>query len=170
MKTDQYHRVVVDEKEICEALYSNPDLDLNNIELEDPRLYNNAIDINYSDLNKIKQLESIDLLPDEWHKQNQKLWNIPENYKRLDIAKYVLDQCKNQVELQRAGEELLIYAERNLLPMLCYLKYLVDIMKQNDIVWGVGRGSSVASFVLYIIGIHKINSIEYDLDFNEFMR
>ena len=54
--------------------------------------------------------------------------------------------------------------------MLCYLKYLIDTMRENSIVWGVGRGSSVASFVLYKIGVHRINSLYYDLDFNEFMR
>lgn len=170
MKIDQYLRVIIDEKEICNALYSNPELELNNIELEDPSFYNNAIDVNYSDLNKIKRLESIEISPDQWHKKNQTNWNIPDDYKRFDVAKYVLDQCNNETELQRAGAELLVYAERNLLPMLCYLKYLVDTMKENNIVWGVGRGSSVASFVLYKIGIHRIDSIEYDLDFKEFMR
>jgi hypothetical protein len=48
--------------------------------------------------------------------------------------------------------------------------YLVDFMRENKIVWGVGRGSSVASYILYIIGVHKVNSIQYGLDFHEFMR
>ena len=37
------------------------------------------------------------------------------------------------------------------------MKYLVDTMRNNNIVWGVGRGSSVGSFVLYKIGINRIN-------------
>ena len=48
--------------------------------------------------------------------------------------------------------------------------YLVDIMQENKVIWGVGRGSSVASFVLYLIGIHKINPITHDLDWREFLR
>jgi DNA polymerase III alpha subunit len=48
--------------------------------------------------------------------------------------------------------------------------YLVDFMRENKIVWGVGRGSSVASYVLYLIGVHKIDSIQYDLDWTEFLR
>lgn len=54
--------------------------------------------------------------------------------------------------------------------LLRYMIYLVDYMRENKIVWGVGRGSSVASYVLYLIGIHKINSIHYDLDWKEFLR
>jgi len=48
--------------------------------------------------------------------------------------------------------------------------YLVDFMRENKIVWGVGRGSSTASFVLYLIGIHKINPIQFQLDWREFLR
>jgi DNA polymerase III alpha subunit len=95
---------------------------------------------------------------------------MPEEYKTLDIAKYVLGQCENEEEMQRAGQELLLYQERDMFDLLRYLKYLVDTMRNNNIVWGVGRGSSVSSFVLFLIGIHKINSIYYQLDFSEFLR
>ena len=95
---------------------------------------------------------------------------MPDNYKNLDIAQWVLSKCNDDEEVQRCGQELLEYAERDMLDMLCYLKYLVDTMTENSIVWGVGRGSSVSSFVLYKIGVHRINSLYYDLDFNEFMR
>jgi DNA polymerase III alpha subunit len=67
-------------------------------------------------------------------------------------------------------EELDEYEMRGMLPLLQYMIYLVDFMRENDIVWGVGRGSSVASYVLYIIGVHRINSIQYDLDWKEFLR
>jgi len=95
---------------------------------------------------------------------------MPDEYKNIDIAKWVLDQCSNQNELQRAVSELMEYAERDLLTLLQYLKYLVDTMRKHNVVWGVGRGSSVASFVLYLIGIHRIHSLKNNLNFNEFMR
>lgn len=170
MKIDQYHRRVFSEREICDILYRRPDVDLINYNLDCPDLHNLAVKTNYSDLSSIERLPDIDTLPDVWHQQNQQTWLMPEKYQQFDIAQWVLEQCANEAEVQRAGTELLIYAERNLLDMLCYLKYLVDIMRENSIVWGVGRGSSVASFVLYKIGIHRINSLYYDLDFNEFMR
>ena len=54
--------------------------------------------------------------------------------------------------------------------LLKYMVYLVDFMRENDIVWGVGRGSSVSSYVLYLIGVHKVDSVQFDLDYHEFMR
>jgi hypothetical protein len=68
------------------------------------------------------------------------------------------------------GEELLLYQERDLFPLLCYIKYMVDTFRANNIVWGLGRGSSVASYVLYLIGVHKIDSIYYDLPITEFLK
>jgi DNA polymerase III alpha subunit len=63
-----------------------------------------------------------------------------------------------------------MYQERGLMDLLRYLKYLVDVMRANRVVWGVGRGSSVASFVLYKLGVHRINSLHYELDSTEFLR
>jgi len=68
------------------------------------------------------------------------------------------------------GKELLMYQKRDLFMLLQYMKYLVDLMRENNIVWGVGRGSSVSSFVLFLIGIHRINSLYYDLDIEEFLK
>tara|TARA_R110000868_G_scaffold48776_2_gene157926 strand:+ start:1841 stop:2290 length:450 start_codon:yes stop_codon:yes gene_type:complete len=106
----------------------------------------------------------------EFDDQNQSQWQMPKEYYEMDIAKWVLDQCKNQEELQRAGDELLKFHDRNMFPLLQYLKYLVDTMRENNIVWGVGRGSSVASFVLFLIGIHRINSLNYQLSIDEFLK
>jgi DNA polymerase III alpha subunit len=88
----------------------------------------------------------------------------------MDIAQFVLDQCTTDAELQRAGKELLMFQERDMFVLLKYLKYLVDTMRQNNIVWGVGRGSSVASFVLFLLGVHRINSLYYDLSIEEFLK
>jgi DNA polymerase III alpha subunit len=88
----------------------------------------------------------------------------------MDIAKWVLDQCRGEAELQRAGEELILFQEHDMFILLKYLKYLVDIMRKNNIIWGVGRGSSVASFVLFLIEIHRINSLHYDLSIDEFIK
>ena len=105
-----------------------------------------------------------------FHEAQQLMWHMPDEYKQLDIAAHVLGLCKSEAELQRVGEELLLYQERDLFNLLRYLRYLVDVMKQNNVIWGVGRGSSVASYVLYKLGVHRIDSMYYNLDINEFLR
>jgi DNA polymerase III alpha subunit len=95
---------------------------------------------------------------------------MPTEYQQLDIAAHILSLCASEAELQRCGQELLLYQERDLFDLLRYLKYLVDVMKSNDIIWGVGSGSSVASFVLYKLGVHRIDSLYYNLDVSEFLR
>ena len=105
-----------------------------------------------------------------WDELRQQQWFMPQQYQQLDIAKHVLDLCANDQQLQRVGEELLLYQERNLLDLLRYLKYLVDVMRDNHLIWGVGRGSSVSSYVLYLLGVHRVDSMYYDLDVGEFLR
>jgi len=107
---------------------------------------------------------------EEFDHVNQNNWLMPDQYKNLDIAEHVLNLCNSEAALQRVGEELLLYQAHDLFNLLRYLKFLVDIMNQNNLIWGVGRGSSVASYVLYLLGVHKIDSLHYNLDIAEFLR
>jgi len=112
----------------------------------------------------------------------QSEWFMPEEYKNIDVDDWCLRKLmkiKNAThhdrilwydEWDRAYEELQEFKKRDMYPLLRYMIYLVDFMRENDIVWGVGRGSSVASYVLYLIGVHRINSIQYGLDWREFLR
>lgn len=166
---DTYSRQIINEDQAVEMLYANPELDINNLCLDDVSKFNNASSkLHYQTF--LKQLGELDLDVNEFHRQNQDDWNMPDKYKNMDIAKYLLDLCKTDAELQRVGKELLLYQERGMFKLLCFLVYMVDIMRKNNVVWGVGRGSSVASYVLYLIGVHKIDSLYYDLDIEEFLR
>ena len=102
--------------------------------------------------------------------ENQGRWLMPDKYKNLDIAEYVLSLCDSEAALQRVGEELLLYQARDLFDLLRYLKFLVDLMQENNLIWGVGRGSSVASYVLYLLKLHRVDSLHYNLDIAEFLR
>ena len=106
----------------------------------------------------------------DFHKLQQNNWHMPQEYKDMDIAAHVLGLCSTEAELQRCGQELLMFQERNLFDLLKFLKYLVDTMTANRIIWGVGRGSSVASYVLYKLGVHRIDSMYYELNVEEFLR
>lgn len=114
--------------------------------------------------------ENADISVSEFDRIRQNRWHMPDEYKNMDIAEYVLGLCENQAQLQRCGEELLMFQEHDLFDLLRYMKYLVDVMRGNRVIWGVGRGSSVASYVLYKLGVHRIDSMFYDLDPREFLR
>lgn len=122
------------------------------------------------DLEGTRPETDISMSVDEYDLMNQHRWLMPEEYQQLDIAQHIIDCCKTEDEMQRAGKELLMFQERNLFNLLRYLKYLVDTMRANNIIWGVGRGSSVSSYVLYLLGVHRIDSMYYDLDPGEFLR
>ena len=94
---------------------------------------------------------------------------MPEEYKELDIRELLLAKTNSDSERKRVVTELNVYEVRGLLDLLRFLVYLIDTMKENDIVWGVGRGSSVASYVLYLIGVHRVDSLKYNLEFDEFL-
>jgi len=108
--------------------------------------------------------------PEEFHAAQQKVWHMPEQYRTMDIAEHILGLCTTDAELQRCGAELLLYQERDLFDLLRYMVYLVDVMDEHKIIWGVGRGSSVASYVLYKLRVHQINSMFYELNITEFLR
>jgi len=99
----------------------------------------------------------------------QEDWFVPEEYKTFDIESYLVQICPKE-NYQRLVEELQEFRARNMLPLLRVLKYVVDTLRDKQVLWGVGRGSSVASYVLYLIGVHKIDSIKYSLDWREFLR
>jgi DNA polymerase-3 subunit alpha len=95
---------------------------------------------------------------------------MPEEYKTFDIKNWILSQCPDIAEYNRAEEELTEFERRNMLDLLRWLKYFVEFSRKNNILWGVGRGSSVSSYVLYLIGVHKIDPIKYNLDWQDFLR
>lgn len=164
MHTDIYGQIILNENDLCELYLRDPNRIIKTALTETKIRLSDDLDIVLSEYVDPK------LSVEEFDTLNQNLWHMPKEYSEMDIAKWVLDQCQNETELQRAGEELLLFQERNMFILLQYLKYLVDTMRANNIVWGVGRGSSVASFILFLIGIHRINSLYYDLSIDEFLK
>ena len=121
-------------------------------------------------LNKLQKYIPLDVDQKTFDGVCQGEWFMPDEYKTLNVHNYVLTKCATQEETARCAEELAEFEGRDMMNLLRYMVYLVDFMRENNIVWGVGRGSSVASYVLYLIGVHRINSIQYDLDWREFLR
>lgn len=168
MKSDKFGRQIASETDICEIYLRDPDHVLKTITTDSDIRFPEILEL--INVPKVTKIEQLDLSVEEYDQQNQNNWYMPTEYKDFDIAKYVLDLCETEHELQRVGEELIRYQELDMFPILRYCKYLVDTMRQYNIVWGVGRGSSVSSYVLYLIGIHRINSLHYDLSIDEFLK
>ena len=170
MKYDQYGQAYTDSNELCNLLYKNPGLDISRFQVEDSLEYNRSVAELHAELDLLDSYHNIDMSVEEFDRVLQSNWRMPVEYKNLDIAAYVLGLCQQEHELQRVGQELLLYQERGLFDLLRYLKYLVDTLRKNNVVWGVGRGSSVASYVLFLLGVHKIDSLYYNLDVDEFLK
>lgn len=167
---NKYGDYVLDEKEVVEVLYNNPNVDLTKVNITEVQKFNEAVESLYIDTEKLAQYTEPNVSVEEFDNQYQQNWHMPQQYKDLDIAKYLLDLCSNDAELQRVGHELLEYQKIDFFDALRFLKYFVDTMRENNVVWGVGRGSSVASHVLYLLGVHKIDSLKYNLDPDEFFK
>lgn len=172
MKQNTNGEMIFSEEDLCDLLMQGRDITTmkdvivdRHVDLESAAMILEDVPtfIRYNDLTESEPTKDFD-------HRCQDNWKMPQQYKELDIAEHVLNLCKTDAELQRVGEELLLYQERELFNLLRYLHYLVDVLKENNVIWGVGRGSSVASYVLYLLGVHRINSMFYDLDPHEFLR
>lgn len=173
MNIDQYGRVELSDNEAFEALYQGKIDSLNSVFLENKdtiNQFNQAIISNADQINKIKSLPNLTISIEDFDKENQKHWFIPEDYINFPIEEWLYNQCKTELETNRVSLEINLFRQYNMFNVLLFLKYLVDTMRENKIVWGVGRGSSVSSYLLYLIGIHKINPLKYNLDIHEFLK
>jgi len=168
MRTDIYGQQIYTENDLCEIYMRDPNKKLENVLVD--RIISISDMLELENQPKTNLYTESNLSVSEFDKDLQSKWLMPDNYKTLDIAKYLLDLCSSDAELQRVGQELMLFQERNMFNLLRYLKYLVDTMRKHNIVWGVGRGSSVSSFVLFLIGVHRINSLYYDLSIDEFLK
>jgi DNA polymerase III alpha subunit len=167
MRLDQFSNPIFSEQDIFEALYKGQTLS--------PEMF---VELN-DDIKKLEEvselkfwspLDNYNITLKEYDSTLQSNWYMPNEYKNMDIEEYVYSKCLTQIATVRVTQELAEYKSRNMLDLLRWLKYFVDTCEKEGVVWGIGRGSSVASYVLYIIGVHSVDSIKYNLDWQEFLR
>ena len=173
MKTTDLGQVILSEQDIFQGLYSGKITSLSGLNIDDAAVVEQFNAARKQNADPVPDLALFEQTVDnikEFDSKNQENWFMGESYKDMDIAKWLVEQCTTAEELDRVGQELMLFVQHDMIEVLKYLKYLVDTMRQNNIVWGVGRGSSVASYCLYLIGVHKVNSIKYELDIHEFLK
>jgi DNA polymerase III alpha subunit len=168
MRLDQYSNPVFTEQDLFEALYKGYQFNVSDTLLVDKRTDDiRALETQLG----FKFLEPFETYFDvsEYDTACRSVWFMPDEYKQMDIEGFLVNECPEQ-NYQRLVDELNAYKDRNMLDLLRWLKYFVDTLRSKNILWGVGRGSSVASYVLFLIGVHKIDSVKYNLDWQEFLR
>jgi DNA polymerase III alpha subunit len=158
-------------EELFENIYTNKIKNFKNVYLDQKTVdqFNAAKNTNKDNFDFLSTYTDPTLSLEEFDKQNQIEWLMPAEYKTMDIENFLVQNCPKE-NYERLIEEIQLFRQHNMTDLLRYLKYLVDTMREHNIVWGVGRGSSVASYCLYIIGVHRIDSIKYNLDIKEFLK
>jgi DNA polymerase III alpha subunit len=171
MRLDKYSNPVFNEQDLFESLYRGYQITASDVVFVEER---NGDILNLEEQTGVEFFEPINsptLTTEQLDTAWQEQWNMPSEYKVMDIEAWIWQQCPPwDPQHTRVSEELEAYKARNMLDLLRWLKYFVDTCSKEEIVWGVGRGSSVASYVLYLIGVHAIDSIKYNLDWQEFLR
>lgn len=104
------------------------------------------------------------------HDKNHELWKYNPAYDKINLEDYFLSKCSTTEQKDRVIMELGLYEKYNMTKLLRCMIWLVDFFEENNIFWGLGRGSSVSSYCLYLLGLHLIDSVKYDLNVNEFLK
>ena len=165
MRTDDVGNPIFEENDIIKLIYQG-----------NTKYFNDIIADDSENILKFEELAGIYFDHEQNHdiiqydKNQQAKWFMDKTYESFDVYDYCLDHCENDEQRIRVLEELSIYEKLNLIDLLKFLKYTVDTLRSNNIFWGVGRGSSTASYVLFKLGVHKIDSLKYKLDINEFFK
>jgi DNA polymerase III alpha subunit len=169
-KRNEYGDCVYTESDVLELIYQDPEFDISKLQIETAEQYLTALKELGIDLPTVSiPIERKGGLR-EFDAEHISNWHMPKEYYELDVQNYLLERCGTDQERQRVEEEYKIFAEKGFTKVLQFLVYFIDTLRQHNIVWGVGRGSSVSSFCLFLIGVHKINPLLYNLDYREFLR
>ena len=170
VKTNNFGDCIYNEDDAIELIYNNPNIDISKLYFEDIEQYTKALKELGINLPKISEVPKRSISGNDFDKANIENWYMPKEYYELDVKKYLLEKCTDDVEKKRVEDEYELFERKNIVRVLQSLIYFINTLRKHNIVWGVGRGSSVASFCLFLIGVHKINPIEYKIDYTEFLR
>jgi|TARA_R100000027_G_C2183070_1_gene74548 DNA polymerase III alpha subunit len=168
-KTNDHGDVIFSEEDAIELIYTDPDFDISKLYFDNVERYEQSLKELGIDLPAIKTAPKRSDLS-SFDKMNCAQWHMPDKYYHINVLQWLLDRCQNDEEKMRVQMEYDLFEKKKFVKVLQFLIYFVDTLRANNIVWGVGRGSSVASLCLFLIGVHKINPMLYNLDITEFLR
>jgi DNA polymerase III alpha subunit len=169
MRLDQFGNPIFNSLDIFKVLYQGKLTNLKDITVdysEDIAQLEQTAGYTFQRFNE--QLDAISI--EDFDAAMQSDWFMPEEYRDFDVESWCLDRCTTEEQRNRVMDEIDAFEQRGMIPLLQWCKHFVDTCNSNNIVWGVGRGSSVASFVLFLLGVHQVDSVKYNLDWQEFLR
>jgi|TARA_R110000822_G_scaffold57418_1_gene144373 DNA polymerase III alpha subunit len=169
IKINDHGDVIFTEQDAIDLLYTDPEFNISKLFFEDIKQYNSSLKELGIDLPVINTVPIRSTIT-ELDQQNINNWHMPQKYYQINVLEWLLDKCQNNDEKTRVQMEYKLFEQKEFIKVLQFLMYFVDTLRENNMVWGVGRGSSVASFCLFLIGVHKINPLLYNLDITEFLR
>jgi DNA polymerase III alpha subunit len=104
-------------------------------------------------------------------------WVLPEKYEKLDLDDYLfklVDRVEKdylyEKRVERLSTEIFLFKEQKLEDVLRVLIYVIDVMVEKKVIWGVGRGSSCSSYLLYLLGLHEVDAVAYDIEITDFLK
>lgn len=116
-------------------------------------------------------------------KEINKDWDIPAYYLNLNVEEYMQAKLVEEIEINeeldeldiddrvdRLETELKLFEYYGMTNILRTAIYIVETFKQKNVIWGTGRGSSCCCYCLYLIELHDVDSVLFDLDLTEFFR
>ena len=168
-KINDHGDVIFSEEDAIELMYTDPNFDISKLYFKDIEKYSDSLKELGIDLPVINTAPKRPTTT-EFDKQNCDNWHMPETYYQINVLEWLLERCQSDEERLRVQMEYDLFEKKNFIRVLQFLIYFIDTLRANNMVWGVGRGSSVASFCLFLIGVHKINPMLYNLDITEFLR
>lgn len=172
MKTNNKHQVIVNEQDMINFLYEGKQV--HDIVVDDTgwvTQYKHVAQLFDIQTTMSVEMES-NLTPEEYVSDclSNDSWGMPDKYKQTDMLSYLIDKCTNDEQRERVAVEYIEFEKRNMIPVLKFLKYFIDTLREHKLVWGVGRGSSVASYILFLLNVHKIDSLKYSIPIKEFLK
>lgn len=167
-RADEHGQVSFTVDELCKLMLNNISVDTLIVERHSEVEYVNNWLLGDNQHQQFTIYEPITEDPLEYHQKKQQTWLTPQPWASMDIKEWVLEQCDTEEQIIRVLDEMELFEKHNMLPLLRHLKYLVDHFRENKILWGIGRGSSCSSYCLFLMGVHRVDSLKYNLNYCEF--
>lgn len=169
LNVDDWGRVVVGCDAAIEVLMSGRDLTALYVEASPELLRFNEVCARFDKPEEmISPATTPDQSPEAYHAERSQQWLSPIEHESLWDG--LLAKCQTAEERRRFVLELEEFNKRGMLPVLAQLHGMIQRLDEAGVVRGVGRGSSVASFILFLMDVHFINPMLYDLDVSEFLK